>query len=122
MTTNYQNISPQTYTTMENPPLLVDVRSQLEYLSGHAPNAVNISLFRLMLARIPGLKRWVLPKWFRERAKTLPIAVVCLTAHRSPIAAQLLTQQGYSQVYNLTEGMMGWKKSGLETCTGGSQI
>jgi rhodanese-related sulfurtransferase len=56
------------------------------------------------------LQRWVLPDWFRNLDKNQPLAVICLTSHRSPIAAQQLTKQGFKQVYNITGGMMEWRK------------
>jgi rhodanese-related sulfurtransferase len=114
------DISPQTFVELNPPPTLIDVRSQLEYRMGHAPNAVNLSLPRLLLGSIPGLRRWVLPQWFWDLPKDEPVAVVCLTAHRSPIAARQLANVGFQQVYNITGGMMEWQRSGLETRTGKS--
>ena len=53
-------------------PLLIDVRSGLEYLSGHAPGARNLSLPRLLL----GLGAWrgFLPQWFRALPQDQPVA------------------------------------------------
>lgn len=95
---------------------LIDVRSAPEYAQFHAPRAKNLSLQRLLLSRIPGLRRWVLPAWFEHLPKEAPIAVICLTAHRSPIAAQQLVHLGFQQVFNITGGMMAWRRLGLPTC------
>lgn len=110
-----REISPKQYIKMARPPQLVDVRTGLEYMAGHAPQAVNLSLFRLSFAMIPGLRRLLLPKWFRELPKEQPIAVICLTSHRSAIAAKQLLKAGFTKVYNLSGGMMEWQQQGLPT-------
>jgi rhodanese-related sulfurtransferase len=112
------DLSPQEYMRQSNPPRLIDVRSQLEYRSGHAPGAINLSLPRIMLGGIPGIRRWVLPEWFRQLPRDEPVAVVCLSAHRSPLAADRLAKWGFSQVYNISGGMLEWQRSGLETVKG----
>ncbi len=43
------NLSPLEFTKLSQPPLLIDVRSQLEYATGHAPGAVNLSLPRILM-------------------------------------------------------------------------
>lgn len=110
-----REISPKQYFKMARPPKLVDVRTGFEYMTGHAPQAVNLSLFRLSFAMIPGLRRLLLPKWFREFPKDQPIAVICLTSHRSPIAAKQLLKAGFTKVYNISGGMMEWQQQGLPT-------
>lgn len=114
------NLSPLEYTRLTNPPLLIDVRSQLEYATGHAPNASNLSLPRILIGIIPWFRNWVLPQWFRDLPKEQPIAVICLTAHRSPIAAEFLQKQGFAQVFNITGGMMEWRQLKLEIVMGKS--
>lgn len=112
------DISPQVFVQQANPPLLIDVRSQFEYVRGHAPTALNLSLPRILLGRVPMLERWVLPGWFCKLEKEQPIAVICLTAHRSPIAATQLAKAGFKQVFNITGGMREWQQLGLEIHTG----
>jgi rhodanese-related sulfurtransferase len=112
------NVSPQEFIQLPNPPLLIDVRSQLEYVAGHAPEAVNLSLPRILLGRIPWLRRWVWPQWFQNLPKNEPVACICLTAHRSPIASAQLAEIGFMQVFNITGGMMEWQRLGLETRSG----
>jgi rhodanese-related sulfurtransferase len=84
------------------------------YNSGHAPNAQNLSLQRLMLSQLPFMRKVMLPQWFRELPKDKPVAVVCLTAHRSPIAAKRLTQLGFQKVMNIAGGMMEWRSRNLD--------
>ena len=111
-------LSPKKFTRMKQPPLLIDVRSQVEYATGHAPDACNLSLPRLLLGAFPPLRRWLLPQWFRELPKDQPVAVICLTSHRSPIAASQLVQAGFTKVFNVSGGMMEWNRLRLETRTG----
>ena len=106
-------LTPEAFARLSDPPRLIDVRSGWEYHLFHAPNAVNLSLPRIFMGRLAILHNWVLPRWFRTVSKTDAIAVICLTAHRSPIAAQQLTKAGFSTVYNITGGMMAWQKAGL---------
>lgn len=112
------DISPQEFLKLSNPPRLIDVRSSFEYVMFHAPGAINLSLPRLLLARITWLRRWVLPEWFRDLSTDEPVAVICLTAHRSVIAAAQLAKAGWTQVYNISGGMMEWRRSGLKTIAG----
>jgi rhodanese-related sulfurtransferase len=106
------NLSPAEFTQLPEPPLLIDVRSALEFRAGHAPTARNLSLPRILLGL--GGWRWILPKWFRQLSHDQPVAVVCLTAHRSPIAAKQLLKDGFTTVYNITGGMMEWRRQGLD--------
>ncbi|MGK7897069.1 MAG: rhodanese-like domain-containing protein [Xenococcus sp. (in: cyanobacteria)] len=109
------NLSPQEFTQLLNPPLLIDVRSSFEYGMFHAPNAINLSLIRILMGGNSWLSGRVLPQWFRELSQDGPIALICLTAHRSPIAAKQLTKAGFTKVYNITGGMKEWQRLGLPT-------
>ncbi|MCG5059518.1 MAG: rhodanese-like domain-containing protein [Limnoraphis sp. WC205] len=116
LTTDQQsviNLSPTEFINQPNLPLLIDVRSQLEYKTSHASNTRNLSLPRIIMGVGLGW-RWMLPEWFRQLPKEQPIAVICLTAHRSPIAANQLLKTGFTQVFNITGGMVEWKRLGLE--------
>jgi len=110
---NIIDLSPEECVQFPKPLRLLDVRSRFEYNLFHAPNAINLSLPRILMSQIPLLRNWVLPKWFWELSNDEPIAIICLTAHRSPIAAQTLVREGFTQVFNITGGMMAWQKAGL---------
>jgi len=112
------NISPSEFVSLPAPLLLIDVRSKFEYGMFHAPRAINLSLPRLIMSMIPGLRRWLYPQWFRNLSKSEPVAVICLTSHRSPLAAEYLVKTGFTKVFNITGGMMEWRRLGLETCRG----
>ena len=114
------NLSPMEFTKLSQPPLLIDVRSQLEYAAGHAPGALNLSLPRILMGRFSGLRKFILPQWFKDLPKDRPIAVICLTSHRSPIAADFLIQSGFQSVFNITGGMVEWRQLKLAIATGKS--
>ncbi|MFE4106892.1 rhodanese-like domain-containing protein [Almyronema epifaneia] len=108
-----RDLSPQEFAQLTESWHLIDVRSRFEYALGHAPTAINLSLPRLLMGQVPFLRPWVLPQWFRALPPDQPIAVICLTAHRSPIAAKTLAALGFRQIVNITGGMMAWQQSGL---------
>ncbi|MBR8826342.1 MAG: rhodanese-like domain-containing protein [Gomphosphaeria aponina SAG 52.96 = DSM 107014] len=117
----FTNISPQEFAQLNQQPLLIDVRSKLEYLTGHAPKAINLSLPRILLGNIPILRQRVLPEWFLNLPKDEPIAIICLSAHRSPIIAKELVKAGFTQVFNITGGMLEWRRLNMVTFTGKSE-
>lgn len=74
---------------------LVDVRSPMEFSSGHLPGAVNVPLQEL------GAKAQALG------AKDKPLVLYCASGTRSAIARSTLRGLGYTQVFNLG-GMGRW--------------
>lgn len=82
--------------------LVLDVRSDEEYKSGHILDALPINLSKLK-ERIGELEK------YRER----PMVVVCHSGNRSTAACVMLGKKGFPQVYNLTGGMAAWQKAGL---------
>ena len=77
--------------------LLLDVREDDEWASGHAPPATHITLGTLDPAAVP-----------RDR----PIVAVCRSGKRSARAAQALAAAGHD-VRNLAGGMNAWAAAGL---------
>ena len=79
---------------------LVDVRELHEWMQGHLPGAVHIPLWELedRLDEIPGDQ---------------PVVLVCAVGSRSMQGSQFLIQSGYQEVYNLSDGTMGWIQKGL---------
>lgn len=82
--------------------LVLDVREDAEYKSGHVLNAKLIPLGKLG-ERIGELEK------YRDK----PVVVVCRSGARSANACALLGKQGYSEVYNLAGGMIAWQKANL---------
>lgn len=70
--------------------LVIDVRSEAEFSSGHVAKAVNIPLGELA-ERIPQL----------AKDKNQVLLVHCLSGGRSAIARQQLKRMGYANVFNL---------------------
>ena len=74
---------------------LIDVRAKREFQTGHIEGAVNI----------PGPD---LRKQYKVLDPKTPLVIMCNTGHRSSLAASLLMQRGFKEVYNLAGGMTGY--------------
>ena len=79
----------------------MDVRQKTDYKEGHIEGAVNIPLKEL------GYRLFLL-----DRGKD--IIVYCNIGLQSKVACQVLTNAGFKDVYNLTDGLKVWNY-GLET-------
>jgi rhodanese-related sulfurtransferase len=79
---------------------LVDVREIDEYQKVRVPNAVNIPLSEFQVR-------------FKEIANDKPLILICQTGVRSLMAAQFMNTNGYEDIYNFTEGTLGWMRRGL---------
>lgn len=84
----------------ENGAIVLDVRGDSEWESGHLPGVRNIPLGQL-IDRLGELPRHV------------PIVVHCQSGGRSVIAASILAANGFAGVTNLTGGFAEWKASEL---------
>lgn len=85
--------------------VLVDVRTDAEWASGHAPKAMHIPLGDIArrMQEIPGDK---------------PVVVVCASGNRSAMAASALAKRGFAPVYNFSGGMGAWRSAGLPVKSG----
>ncbi len=79
---------------------LVDVRRPHEYARGHIAGAVSAPL---------GTTGQVVREWPRET----PVALICLSGHRSQAAAAELLAMGFGDVSHLAGGMLAWHRAGL---------
>ncbi|WP_226671408.1 sulfurtransferase TusA family protein [Metabacillus litoralis] len=75
--------------------VILDVREEAEYAFNHIPDAISIPLGDLE-NRLPELN------------KDNEIFVICRTGSRSDLAAQVLTEKGFSKVVNVIPGMSNW--------------
>lgn len=88
-----QAISPAAYqsqfATSDSTHLLLDVRTPDEFASGHIHGAVNIPVEELenRLSEVPNNGE--------------PLVVYCRSGRRSAIATQILTDAGYTSIYDL---------------------
>ncbi|WP_251139299.1 rhodanese-like domain-containing protein [Exiguobacterium sp. s146] len=76
---------------------LLDVRELDEYDGGHIEGAVNAPLSSLDEIELPYLK-------------DDPIYVICRSGNRSAQAAQLLQERGYTEIYDVSGGMIAWEQ------------
>jgi len=83
---------------------LVDVRTSEEFRTSHLQDAQNIC---------------VTDANFKEKAEALdknkPVYVYCRKGGRSARAAEILTEMGFTEVYDLQGGLTNWESQGLET-------
>jgi len=79
--------------------VLLDVRTPDEYRQAHLRGALLIPLDELE-RRLPEIPR--------DR----PLLVYCAVGARSLTAARLLAAKGFREVYQLSDGLVGWYKNG----------
>lgn len=82
--------------------VVLDVREESEFKTGHIVNAKNIPL--------DGLKERV---GELERYRNQPMVVMCRSGSRSSMACSRLGKLGFPDVYHLSGGMMAWRKSSM---------
>lgn len=89
----------------DDPPLVVDVRTPMEFGGGHVPGAVNVPLDRFgrVLADPDG-----------PLANRRDLWVVCRSGGRSSQAANMAKQAGRSAT-NVAGGTMAWRGAGFDT-------
>jgi phage shock protein E len=80
--------------------LLLDVRTPEEYRQAHLHGSVLIPLGELE-GRI------------QEVPRDRPLLVYCAVGARSASAAGLLSARGYREVYQMSDGLVGWYKNGF---------
>lgn len=81
--------------------VLLDVRTSGEFARGTIQGSINIPVDQVESAvssRIP------------EKTKT--IYVFCLSGSRSIYAAETMVKLGFTNVYNMTSGLLAWRASG----------
>ncbi|MBY0099676.1 sulfurtransferase TusA family protein [Mesobacillus maritimus] len=75
--------------------VVLDVRETAEYAFNHIPHAISIPLEEL-------------EQRLGELEQDQEIYVVCRTGSRSDLAAQKLTEKGFTKVLNVVPGMSQW--------------
>ena len=85
-------------------PVILDVRSRLEYANGHVPGAVHIPFWRAATSDIPA-------------SPEDPIVVYCGHGPRASIARALLQRRGFTRVACLAGHMARWNRDA--SCEGG---
>ncbi len=84
--------------------LLVDVREESEYASGHLPGAVHMS-------------KGVIERDIEQRVPdpNTKLILYCGGGFRSALAAENLQKMGYANVESMDGGWRGWNAAGLPT-------
>ncbi len=85
----------------EDPPVVLDVREDSEWVTGHLPGAVHVRNGRLAWEDLS------LPK---DR----PVVVHCAHSARSTAGISVLARKGYRNLSLLAGGFLGWRDSGFE--------
>lgn len=101
--TNVQNITPndlQQRLDANEPLLVLDVRTPEEFGMGHIRNSRLLPLNNLL-------------RRSNELPKDKPIVCVCRSGNRSRVACEQLAQLGFTNLYNLGAGMIGWQQANL---------
>jgi len=82
---------------------VIDVRAMEEIAHGTVPRAEALPLHTL-------------PAKVHELDKAEKLIMICRSGARSAQACMYLQQQGFTNVFNLRGGMMGWVQSGFPAC------
>ena len=81
---------------------ILDVRTAKEFADGHVAGAVNIDVNQTDFAqKIDQL----------DRSKTY--IVYCRLGRRSSKAVGIMAAKGFKNLYNVSDGFVGWNKNGL---------
>ncbi|MDE2025724.1 MAG: rhodanese-like domain-containing protein [Patescibacteria group bacterium] len=78
--------------------LLLDVRTEAEFAKNRLPNSLNIPLDQIadtILAKVPD--------------KTVKIYAYCLSGSRSVFAVETMVRFGYTNIYDMKQGLLGWR-------------
>jgi len=83
-------------------PVLIDVRTPGEYAQGHLANAISMDIYS---------------NDFKSRAskldKSKPVFVYCKAGSRSDSAADVLSDLGFKEIYDLNGGIISWQKANM---------
>jgi rhodanese-related sulfurtransferase len=84
--------------------LLLDVRTPEEFVVSHIAGARQLAVQELE-PRVGELKE------YRDK----PVFVYCRSGARSRKAAAILADAGFTEIYNLDTGIIGWESAGFPT-------
>jgi rhodanese-related sulfurtransferase len=86
-------------------PLIVDVRERNEFEQERIDGVVLLPISEFVARH-------------QELPKDRPLLMLCAAGSRSTSATMYLLQGGWSDVRNITGGMIGWRQAGLPIRTG----
>ncbi len=91
---------PEAKTILAEEPnaIILDVRTPEEFQEGHIENAILINFF---------------DDNFEEQValldKNKPVLIYCRSGNRSNKAGKILADLGFTEIYDITEGYVGWE-------------
>ncbi|KXA90875.1 hypothetical protein AKJ57_03390 [candidate division MSBL1 archaeon SCGC-AAA259A05] len=98
---NFEAVEAKDLIASEDP-VVLDVRTPDEFESGHVPGAILLPVDELRGST------------FLEIPHDEEVLVYCRSGRRSSWAAEYLSQKGFARTYNLSGGVLAWKKHGYE--------
>ncbi len=83
-------------------PLILDVRTPMEYAEGYIEGAMLMPV-------------QVIQREYGKIAdhKDKPVLIYCATGNRSTVAAKVLIDNGFKNIYNMRYGIAEWQKNGF---------
>ena len=83
-------------------PLILDVRTPLEYAEGYIEGAMllPVQVIQREYGKIAD---------YRDK----PVLIYCATGNRSTVAAKVLIDNGFKNIYNMRYGIAEWQKNGF---------
>ncbi len=96
-----REISPGELAKFKELPLIIDVREEEEFLSGHIKGAMHVSRHLIEEAAFE-----IAPD------RSSAILVYCAAGNRGASAADLLQKKGYLNVFSLKGGLSSWLEAG----------
>ena len=104
----YTNITPARLNAMleeDETLMVIDVRTRPEYEENHIVGVKKLIPLDKLKKRIGEL----------EEFKDKPVVLYCRSGRRSSKAAKILVENGFKKIYNLTGGIIAYKKAGFKT-------
>jgi len=101
---NYTEVTAaQAVKLIENTSLaIIDVRTKGEFNSGHIENA-DLLPVQVLAQNINKI----------DHLKNEPVFLYCASGNRSTVAARILLNAGFTNIYNLRNGIGDWKRKGF---------
>ena len=107
---------PEAYAILQQQPnaVLIDVRSTMEYeYVGHPPDAIHVPIKEPpdwetcadFVRQVQQLLEQRFPK--NKAIREIPVLLLCRSGKRSGLGAEMLTNEGFTTVYNVIEGFEG---------------
>lgn len=76
-------------------PVMIDVREVDEFAEGHIPGSINMPLSNFM-------------NLYEQIPQDQEVALICRSANRSGRAQAFLVNQGWTNLRNMSGGMLAW--------------